>query len=116
MRHDYMGRRFSKKVIVNQTTISHSYYLYHNYLQVNHLDLLHPQPMWKRAICVRSHPVNNHAYIDDDMLKRQRLTAERPSFFMHDTLKNHFHLQRGGREKSRYEYALFGGLPTVEEK
>lgn len=35
---------------------------------------------------------------------------------MHDTLKNHFHLQRGGREKSRYEYALFGGLPTVEEK
>ena len=44
-----MGRRFSKKETINGSTASHLYYLYRDYLQIAHLDLMHSQPMLEKS-------------------------------------------------------------------
>ena len=43
--YDYLGRRFEKKVTVNGSTASYSWYLYRGYLQIAELDLMHPEPV-----------------------------------------------------------------------
>ena len=47
--YDYQGRRFEKKLTANESTVSHTWYLYRGYLQLAELDLMHSSAVLEKT-------------------------------------------------------------------
>ena len=113
--YDYQGRRFEKKVLVNGTAASRTYYLYRGYLQVAELDLMHPQP-----VLVKDYVWDPTETIATRLLMMTCWKADGTEtgghlFFMHDALKNVTSIFDGQQaRRARYEYAPFGALITAQ--
>ena len=113
--YDYQGRRFEKKVLVNGTAASRTYYLYRGYLQVAELDLMHPQP-----VLVKDYVWDPTETIATRLLMMTCWKADGTEtgghlFFMHDALKNVTSLFDDQQaRRARYEYAPFGALLTAQ--
>ncbi|MFR0849006.1 RHS repeat domain-containing protein [Akkermansia sp.] len=113
--YDYQGRRFEKKVLVNGTAASRTYYLYRGYLQVAELDLMHPQP-----VLVKDYVWDPTETIATRLLMMTCWKADETEtgghlFFMHDALKNVTSIFDGQQaRRARYEYAPFGALITAQ--
>ena len=113
--YDYQGRRFEKKVIINGSTSSHSWFLYRDYLQVAELDLMRPEPglvqsyLWDPTDPRATRILMMTCWKENGMADGEHL------FFTHDALKNVTSIFDGEQtRRARYEYAPFGCLLTAE--
>ena len=113
--YDYQGRRFEKKVIINGSTSSHSWFLCRDYLQVAELDLMRPEPglvqsyLWDPTDPRATRILMMTCWKENGMADGEHL------FFTHDALKNVTSIFDGEQtRRARYEYAPFGCLLTAE--
>ena len=113
--YDYMGRRFSKKVTINGSTVSHLYYLYRDYLQIAHLDLMHSQPMLEKSyLWDPTEPTATRILMTQ---WKNAAKQDEHLYFMHDVLKNVTSIFGDDAERrGRYEYAPFGDTLTAHGK
>ena len=108
--YDYQGRRFEKKVAVNRTIISHTYYLYRDYLQIAELDLMRPEPVLGKSFLWDPTEPTAARVLVMTLRKENTMDAEEHLYFMHDMLKNVTSISDGWKERrALYEYAPFGG-------
>ena len=113
--YDYQGRRFEKKVTVNGSTSSHSWFLYRDYLQIAELDLMHPEPvlvksyLWDPTKPTATRILMMTCRKDNIPQQKEHL------YFMHDAIKNVTSIFDSHQtRRARYEYTSFGGLLTAE--
>ncbi|WP_354833796.1 RHS repeat-associated core domain-containing protein [Akkermansia muciniphila] len=113
--YDFRGRRFEKKVSVNEAVSSHSWFLYRSYLQVAELDLRHPEPvlvksyLWDPTEPMATRILMMTCWQENEMKVKEHF------YFMHDALKNVTCIFDGQqKQKTLYEYAPFGGLLTAK--
>ncbi|WP_412256039.1 RHS repeat-associated core domain-containing protein [Akkermansia sp.] len=113
--YDYEGRRFSKKITVNGSTASHSWYLYRGYLQVAELDLMYPSSelvksyLWDPTESTASRILMMTNWKDNGTGRKEHFC------FMHDALKNVTSIfDEQQTRRARYEYAPFGAPITVQ--
>lgn len=111
--YDYQGRRFEKKVIINGSTSSHSWFVYRDYVQIAELDLMHPEPVLvKSYLWDPTEPAATRILM---MTCWKENEVKEHLYFMNDALKNVTSIFDSQQERrARYEYAPFGGLLTAE--
>ncbi|WP_295931970.1 RHS repeat-associated core domain-containing protein, partial [uncultured Akkermansia sp.] len=112
---DYRGRRFEKKVIINGSTSSHSWFLYRDYLQVAELDLMRPEPGLVQSYLWDPTDPRATRVLMMTKWKENEMAVGKYFYFMHDAIKNVTSIFDGEQtRRARYEYAPFGGLITAE--
>ncbi|WP_204846405.1 RHS repeat-associated core domain-containing protein, partial [Akkermansia sp. BIOML-A51] len=113
--YDYMGRRFEKKVIVNGTYISHTYYLYRNYLQIAELDVMQPVPILVKSYLWEPTELETTHILMMTFQKENVTEIKEHLYFMYDILKNVTSIFDGLQtRRARYEYTPFGAPLTME--
>lgn len=113
--YDYMGRRFEKKVSVNNTTIYHTHYLYRGYLQIAELDMMHPMPMLVKSYLWEPSETIATRILMMTLWKENGTEVKEHLYFMHDMMKNVTSIFGEQREKkARYEYSPFGSILSAE--
>ena len=109
--YDYIGRRFQKKLTVNGIIISHTCYLYRDYLQVAEVDLMFPIPMLKKSYLWDPTEPTATDILMMTCWNENEMEGKEHFYFMHDAVKNVSTLFDDQQiQRAHYVYAPFGDL------
>ena len=114
--YDYLGRRFSKKLTINGSTVSHAYYLYRGYLQTAELDMMHPHPLMKNSYLWDPTESMATRILMTTCWEKNGMVVKQHLYNTHDMLKNVTSIfDEECQRKAKYEYNSFGGILIEEE-